>query len=143
MIRRPPRSTLFLYTTLFRSRRNSADAEAMRGRGVAVGVELHDQHFALALAREVVEHRGHDLAGAAPVGVSVHDNGYFGALEDGIERRVRDRDGPIEQDRAPAAATLGTVGDAREIHPVERAAERTDDRRAFTDLCDRHGSPPS
>src|SRR5207249_6453374 len=37
-------------------RRNSADAEAMGGRGVAVGVELHDQHVALSHAREVVAH---------------------------------------------------------------------------------------
>src|SRR5437879_11777090 len=102
-------------------RRNSADAEAMRGRGVAVGVELHDQHFALTLAREVVEHGSHDLAGAAPVGVSVHDNGCFGALEDGIECRVRDRDGPIEEDREPPAATRRADGDARAPPPTDPA----------------------
>src|SRR3712207_8153993 len=43
MIRRPPRSTLFPYTTLFRSRRSSgpsdASDEAAR-RQTAVGVEL-------------------------------------------------------------------------------------------------------
>src|SRR5260221_2869077 len=32
MIRRPPRSTLFPYTTLFRSRRNSHQAITMRNR---------------------------------------------------------------------------------------------------------------
>src|SRR6266496_6190054 len=34
MIRRPPRSTLFPYTTLFRSRRGGAGARALRRRGV-------------------------------------------------------------------------------------------------------------
>src|SRR3712207_7610530 len=33
MIRRPPRSTLFPYTTLFRSRRGAAAPEALRGGG--------------------------------------------------------------------------------------------------------------
>src|SRR2546430_6022067 len=33
MIRRPPRSTLFPYTTLFRSRRSSCDCCACRGLG--------------------------------------------------------------------------------------------------------------
>src|SRR2546422_6177366 len=35
MIRRPPRSTLFPYTTLFRSRRAGACAQAHGGRAVA------------------------------------------------------------------------------------------------------------
>src|SRR2546430_6001441 len=35
MIRRPPRSTLFPYTTLFRSRRRAAVAEDGQQRGVA------------------------------------------------------------------------------------------------------------
>src|SRR2546430_9738481 len=42
MIRRPPRSTLFPYTTLFRSRMGGAD-------GVAVGPELEDL---------IAQHRG-------------------------------------------------------------------------------------
>src|SRR5256885_16586761 len=37
MIRRPPRSTLFPYTTLFRSRRRAAQ----QGRQVRLGVRLH------------------------------------------------------------------------------------------------------
>src|SRR3712207_9117161 len=37
MIRRPPRSTLFPYTTLFRSRRADDVAEHLVGRGHAVG----------------------------------------------------------------------------------------------------------
>src|SRR3712207_7761427 len=38
MIRRPPRSTLFPYTTLFRSRRGAGDV------AVAQQVEDHDRH---------------------------------------------------------------------------------------------------
>src|SRR5256885_16982754 len=34
MIRRPPRSTLFPYTTLFRSLRGASDSERQRGRTV-------------------------------------------------------------------------------------------------------------
>src|SRR2546427_4794494 len=41
MIRRPPRSTLFPYTTLFRSRRR--DREASQG-GDAAGRHRHDRH---------------------------------------------------------------------------------------------------
>src|SRR5689334_23936966 len=46
MIRRPPRSTLFPYTTLFRSR-GHFDPALVRGRIVVVGntaPELQDQH---------------------------------------------------------------------------------------------------
>src|SRR5436190_8670018 len=35
MIRRPPRSTLFPYTTLFRSREPPAPQDALRGRGAS------------------------------------------------------------------------------------------------------------
>src|SRR3989441_10835839 len=41
MIRRPPRSTLFPYTTLFRSRQRAHDPEHRRGAGHVV---LHPQH---------------------------------------------------------------------------------------------------
>src|SRR3712207_7445561 len=40
MIRRPPRSTLFPYTTLFRSGRGGGDRAAGRGGGVDVGLDL-------------------------------------------------------------------------------------------------------
>src|SRR3712207_9319908 len=43
MIRRPPRSTLFPYTTLFRSRPDQPDQHAHRGRfACAVGAEQAD-----------------------------------------------------------------------------------------------------
>src|SRR3712207_7346974 len=45
MIRRPPRSTLFPYTTLFRSRRRRGDRHLLRGpRGGAVVVGHRDRH---------------------------------------------------------------------------------------------------
>src|SRR2546426_5053753 len=40
MIRRPPRSTLFPYTTLFRSRRSAERRGGVRGPGKAVVLEL-------------------------------------------------------------------------------------------------------
>src|SRR2546427_9455493 len=50
MIRRPPRSTLFPYTTLFRSQRHLA---AVRGRGMLAGLALNPDS-PLALAAEVI-----------------------------------------------------------------------------------------
>src|SRR5258707_9446448 len=41
MIRRPPRSTLFPYTTLFRSGGIASGAFAARGRGIAQGQPEH------------------------------------------------------------------------------------------------------
>src|SRR2546427_5763460 len=46
MIRRPPRSTLFPYTTLFRSRREQCPAPRGAHRAAASGDDLHDQHVA-------------------------------------------------------------------------------------------------
>src|SRR3712207_3821018 len=54
MIRRPPRSTLFPYTTLFRSHEGLADCAV--GRGVRVGVDLPlDQltHLVLVAGRDL------------------------------------------------------------------------------------------
>src|SRR2546427_2039533 len=89
MIRRPPRSTLFPYTTLFRSRRPGPEAEARdagrfteRGRvaerradlvDLAPGepeggqaLELGDQHEHPLLAEEVSEPRQVRLSPAGP-----------------------------------------------------------------------------
>src|SRR5256885_10299434 len=45
MIRRPPRSTLFPYTTLFRSRRPPADPAARGGRaGTPAGAGRSEEH---------------------------------------------------------------------------------------------------
>src|SRR5258707_9235332 len=53
MIRRPPRSTLFPYTTLFRSHRPSAPRD-----------DAHDAFERRGLARAVAPEQGHDLPGA-------------------------------------------------------------------------------
>src|SRR5258706_5288947 len=59
MIRRPPRSTLFPYTTLFRS-------GEPRDRTRRSGVRVHDERFALArrISRELVR-RAHGPADSA------------------------------------------------------------------------------
>src|ERR1043166_9894532 len=44
MIRRPPRSTLFPYTTLFRSRRAPRDPRAHRRPAARGGVERSEEH---------------------------------------------------------------------------------------------------
>src|SRR5258708_22573197 len=43
MIRRPPRSTLFPYTTLFRSR--VSDTQSLRGSGYQFPVENREKHW--------------------------------------------------------------------------------------------------
>src|SRR5256885_8215845 len=47
MIRRPPRSTLFPYTTLFRSERHHEDAEKHHGGDGAHPVEMAGRHAVL------------------------------------------------------------------------------------------------
>src|SRR2546427_8356746 len=63
MIRRPPRSTLFPYTTLFRSQGSTGGFEASRGQGhQALGVRLaRDQRGkdrAAACAQDIADHTG-------------------------------------------------------------------------------------
>src|SRR3712207_8087606 len=74
MIRRPPRSTLFPYTTLFRSRRRASDAG---GGGV-------DDSVARRGAAEVTDERVtvFDADGHA-VGSAPRSQGYAGGLWDG------------------------------------------------------------
>src|SRR5689334_23789339 len=48
MIRRPPRSTLFPYTTLFRSRHPGGGRQVRVVRGVVLGDEVHRRHRARA-----------------------------------------------------------------------------------------------
>src|SRR5256885_11087790 len=40
MIRRPPRSTLFPYTTLFRSEERQLESHALPGRGVQIAADI-------------------------------------------------------------------------------------------------------
>src|SRR2546422_4799449 len=70
MIRRPPRSTLFPYTTLFRSRGNELGGGEFGGvadQGVGAGAEPRHDDAAeeAAFARDAVERRG---------GAEVHDD---------------------------------------------------------------------
>src|SRR5437773_7864829 len=54
MLRRPPRSTLFPYTTLFRSREQDLGAQQCRGAGVLDDVVVvTDQHTHAATVRRV------------------------------------------------------------------------------------------
>src|SRR5258708_24029430 len=50
MIRRPPRSTLFPYTTLFRSRTKSAALEAARAEYRKANPKATDAHLKIAVA---------------------------------------------------------------------------------------------
>src|SRR3712207_8409496 len=66
MIRRPPRSTLFPYTTLFRSAAPDADLGQGEGRVVprAAARSMEAPHRALGPARDAITPR--DAAGAMP-----------------------------------------------------------------------------
>src|SRR3712207_6949541 len=43
MIRRPPRSTLFPYTTLFRSLKSLSRTRPLRVHGKSLGLDIHEQ----------------------------------------------------------------------------------------------------
>src|SRR5439155_17658869 len=72
MIRRPPRSTLFPYTTLFRSRdhdrRREADAKDHRGAGARVhqdrkSTRLNSSHVAISYAVFCLKKKKHKKLG--------------------------------------------------------------------------------
>src|SRR3989449_4900777 len=103
MIRRPPRSTLFPYTTLFRSR-------------VLFAIGDHDMSLG-ELPRRPIRVRDDDVAGQRPLGdrrrpprrATVVEEPLL-PLEEALEigRRTRDpvvreRRGPLERELAPAA----------------------------------------
>src|SRR3712207_1923001 len=105
MIRRPPRSTLFPYTTLFRSRRRRGDRHLLRGpRGGAVVVGHRDRHRvgagggvgvrrrrprAGAPVAEVPRHRGDRAVGVGRRrGVDGDAQAVGGGGEPGRRRRV-------------------------------------------------------
>src|SRR3712207_7767342 len=80
MIRRPPRSTLFPYTTLFRSLRVEANAEGSGENHVACA----RARFLLRETREGCEHVAAHLAlGVAPAG--------YVAQRDGQQHQIADR----------------------------------------------------
>src|SRR2546426_11265355 len=62
MIRRPPRSTLFPYTTLFRSLNNPADlAACSRGRSIRPALGLAHDHLVVGTVAQVCRRKGIDL----------------------------------------------------------------------------------
>src|SRR3712207_7521617 len=68
MIRRPPRSTLFPYTTLFRSRGAVGEDERLLHGPLPVRPAADDER-----AVAVLERTGDDLGGARGAGVDEHD----------------------------------------------------------------------
>src|SRR2546430_11248910 len=62
MIRRPPRSTLFPYTTLFRSDVLVLVEQLLDRRGIAARLELLDVHVGLALLVAPREHHAGKVA---------------------------------------------------------------------------------
>src|SRR2546422_3191802 len=92
MIRRPPRSTLFPYTTLFRSAEDRVDFRHLREDLAAVALGEapgDDQRAAPAAALELgeLENRGDRLLPRAiDERARVHDDalGVLGALDDGM-----------------------------------------------------------
>src|SRR5207247_9659593 len=57
MIRRPPRSTLFPYTTLFRSHEGADGLAVPRGGGIAAGHRIHDRLLDLVDERQILAER--------------------------------------------------------------------------------------
>src|SRR5688572_28342991 len=88
MIRRPPRSTLFPYTTLFRSAAHRPHLDARVGRELGLDVDLagHRTHFQLSGRRDGgVDLPAHDLATvvaahAGDDGAAAHVFGRHGRL---------------------------------------------------------------
>src|SRR5260370_3073906 len=78
MIRRPPRSTLFPYTTLFRSRQ--AQRAALRRHAAAVAEDKGEKAgataggLAQAAAGEVAEQRHGPVAGPDEAGIGLEDD---------------------------------------------------------------------
>src|SRR3712207_7521549 len=66
MIRRPPRSTLFPYTTLFRSPRGPRGFRFEAGAGLAPPLRAHTARNALRRRAPLVEARGEREAGGEP-----------------------------------------------------------------------------
>src|SRR3712207_9567522 len=77
MIRRPPRSTLFPYTTLFRSRHGDDDGERRPPDG-----DLHRQDHLLQVIVEIAEARAEERSGVfrhvAAVGEQAHPPVHLG-----------------------------------------------------------------
>src|SRR5438876_9310531 len=98
MIRRPPRSTLFPYTTLFRSVKSVDDAAAKAVRGVRQIVRLDD---AVAV---VAEHMGAAKKGLAALAIEWDDGPHAKLNTDAIV-------GELEQATLNAGAVAQNIGE--------------------------------
>src|SRR5256885_7106467 len=101
MIRRPPRSTLFPYTTLFRSLWNLADARCRFARylQVSVGEKMPD---VLGLLRQFP---------------AVVEQGEHGELQRGMKVRL----GLVCEDERGSASCELALGDASRFYQIGRA----------------------
>src|SRR5260370_9807716 len=113
MIRRPPRSTLFPYTTLFRSTEPAANAAAAIGR-IAARVRAPDA-AKLALRPRCTEARryvrANALAGLAIAGAR---------CEDGAPERRKLADDPSDVVRAAAALLVSYKPGPDDMHALDR-----------------------
>jgi hypothetical protein len=97
----------------------------------AVGVELRDENAPHRSPRDLVDGGRHRLAGAAPVGVEVHQHRDVGARHRALERVVIEPHRPVEQHRLAALAAFGSVRRARGVDAVPGVAELAADRRVL------------
>ena len=84
-----------------------ADPEADGGRLVGVGVQLEHQRLAGPPVGHVVEDRCHHVAGAAPVGVEVHQYRNARSRDGAVEVGIRHLERAVEPDGPAAFAALG------------------------------------
>src|SRR5690606_16073425 len=114
LLRRPPRSTLFPYTTLFRSRIGDADGTA-QGVALRVGDGTDRVGDLLGQPRRVAHHTGGGTEGVGDRGQPAE---VVVGVAGGVPGRVRDRD--------PVAALVVRVGRAGAVRPhdLRRQPER-------------------
>src|SRR5260370_31345197 len=104
MIRRPPRSTLFPYTTLFRSKTASRRTPYARRRGAAAC--FHRDADAGRFSRDEQEGPGNDDRARARREIGGGSCGWGPAAVGGKKTRgPRPRTPPAEQDKTPAETT--------------------------------------
>src|SRR2546430_10976206 len=102
MIRRPPRSTLFPYTTLFRSRQNS---------GITVGTaNVQDAssfgkiEFKRGLVTEILEKASKAGPGQVNAGIYLMDQSIFPAITKTKDRKSTRLNSSHSQSRMPSSA---------------------------------------
>ena len=90
---------------------------------VCFGIELEDEHLPGALLGQLIERRRHHLAGAAPVGVEVHQHRNAGVANGAIELLIGHLLRPVETDWLSALGALWAGSQPGQIHPVGGRAE--------------------